>query len=288
MLSRIYQASDARMAPARQRARITAPVRGVPVYVMLPLDTVWLLERDGTTQPLLIREKAMEVGLEMLSRAGVDGVMIDVWWGIAEHAGPGRYDFSAYRKLFEQVASKGLKVQAVMSFHAGALPRRWRAGLAAAALALGLLLELPVAAAAAYLLELSLLLGVPAAPACCSAARAASCCPSPLLARRLLPADPSSPALAIPCSRQQRRRLLPHQPAALGAGGGGGRPRHLLHRQQRLPQPRVLVHWRRRAAGAGGAHAHPGAGARGGSPGQQWLVAAQLAAPAQLARAAAG
>ncbi len=120
MLSRIYQASDARMAPARQRARITAPVRGVPVYVMLPLDTVWLLERDGTTQPLLIREKAMEVGLEMLSRAGVDGVMIDVWWGIAEHAGPGQYDFSAYRKLFEQVASKGLKVQAVMSFHAGA------------------------------------------------------------------------------------------------------------------------------------------------------------------------
>ena len=120
MLSRIYQASDARMAPARQRARITAPVRGVPVYVMLPLDTVWLLERDGATQPLLIREKAMEVGLEMLSRAGVDGVMIDVWWGIAEHAGPGRYDFSAYRKLFEQVASKGLKVQAVMSFHAGA------------------------------------------------------------------------------------------------------------------------------------------------------------------------
>ncbi|KAI7836743.1 hypothetical protein COHA_009381 [Chlorella ohadii] len=111
-------ASDARMAPARQRARITAPVRGVPVYVMLPLDTVWLLERDGTTQPLLIREKAMEVGLEMLSRAGVDGVMIDVWWGIAEHAGPGQYDFSAYRKLFEQVASKGLKVQAVMSFHA--------------------------------------------------------------------------------------------------------------------------------------------------------------------------
>ena len=120
MLSRIYQASDARLAPARQRARITAPVRGVPVYVMLPLDTVWLLERDGAAQPLLIREKAMEVGLEMLSRAGVDGVMIDVWWGIAEHAGPGCYDFSAYRKLFEQVASKGLKVQAVMSFHAGA------------------------------------------------------------------------------------------------------------------------------------------------------------------------
>jgi hypothetical protein len=121
MLSRIYQASDARLAPQRQRQRITAPVRGVPVYVMLPLDTVWLLERNGVTQPFFIREKAMEVGLEMLSRAGVDGVMIDVWWGIVEHAGPQQYDFSAYRKLFELVASKGLKVQAVMSFHAGVL-----------------------------------------------------------------------------------------------------------------------------------------------------------------------
>ena len=97
MLSRIYQASDATQAPERRlRQRFTAPVRGVPVFVMLPLDTVWLLSM------------------------GVDGVMVDVWWGIAEHAGPGQYDFSAYRKLFEQVASKGLKVQAVMSFHAGA------------------------------------------------------------------------------------------------------------------------------------------------------------------------
>lgn len=129
MLSRIYQASDARqLAPERRRAqRLAAPVKGVPVYVMLPLDTVWLLERDGAAQPLLIREKAMEVGLEMLSRAGVDGVMIDVWWGIAEHAEPRRYDFSAYRKLFEQVASKGLKVQAVMSFHAGGCSPRRRA-----------------------------------------------------------------------------------------------------------------------------------------------------------------
>ena len=34
-----------------------------------------------------------------------------------EHAGPGRYDFSAYKRLFEKVAANGLKLQAVMSFH---------------------------------------------------------------------------------------------------------------------------------------------------------------------------
>lgn len=87
---------------------------------MLPLDTVWLVQRDNsdTPQSVLIREKAMEVGLEMLRASGVEGVMVDIWWGIVEHSGPRRYDFSAYKKLFQQVASKGLKVQAVMSFHA--------------------------------------------------------------------------------------------------------------------------------------------------------------------------
>ena len=51
-------------------------------------------------------------------QAGVEGVMVDVWWGIVEHAGPRRYDFSAYKRLFERIAASGLKVQAVMSFHA--------------------------------------------------------------------------------------------------------------------------------------------------------------------------
>lgn len=77
LLNRIYSASD---APAQLRQRrqqlLHAPVRGVPVYVMLPLDTVWLIERDGRTHPALIREKAMEVGLEALQAAGVEGVMV--------------------------------------------------------------------------------------------------------------------------------------------------------------------------------------------------------------------
>jgi beta-amylase len=87
---------------------------------MLPLDAVWLVDREGTAGPqqVVLRERAIEVGLEMLKAAGVEGVMVDVWWGLVEHAGPRRYDFSAYCKLFDQVASKGLKIQAVMSFHA--------------------------------------------------------------------------------------------------------------------------------------------------------------------------
>lgn len=68
--------------------------------------------------PIIKREAALELGLQTLRRAGVEGVMVDVWWGIAEATGPCQYDFSAYRRLFERVAANGLKVQAVMSFHA--------------------------------------------------------------------------------------------------------------------------------------------------------------------------
>ena len=91
----------------------------VPVYVMLPLDTVWLLELGGgAARPVVLREQAMQTGLEMLGAAGVAGVMVDVWWGIVEHAGPGRYDWGAYRALFEAARRAGLRIQAVMSFHA--------------------------------------------------------------------------------------------------------------------------------------------------------------------------
>lgn len=51
------------------------------------------------------REQALDVGLRTLRRAGVEGVMVDVWWGIAEEAGPKRYDFSAYQRLFAKVLS---------------------------------------------------------------------------------------------------------------------------------------------------------------------------------------
>lgn len=39
-------------------------------------------------------------------------------WGIVEADGPGQYDWSAYMALIKMVHSMGLKVQAVMSFHA--------------------------------------------------------------------------------------------------------------------------------------------------------------------------
>ncbi|WOL05778.1 beta-amylase 1, chloroplastic [Canna indica] len=84
--------------------------KGVPVYVMLPLDTV----RPGGG---LNRKKAMNASLMALKSAGVAGVMVDVWWGLVERERPGEYDWRGYDELMEMARRIGLKVQAVMSFH---------------------------------------------------------------------------------------------------------------------------------------------------------------------------
>lgn len=55
--------------------------------------------------------------LKRLVEAGVDGVMVDVWWGLVEGKGPRAYDWSAYKQVFEMVQEVGLKLQTIMSFH---------------------------------------------------------------------------------------------------------------------------------------------------------------------------
>lgn len=117
--------------------------RRIPIYVMLPLNTV---TREGQLQNV----KALAVGFQARSRGhrtrpgvpswhvvparlgntdytpsaqalkqiGVDGVMVDVWWGVVERIGPKEYDWAAYKQLMSMVKAAGLKLQATMSFHA--------------------------------------------------------------------------------------------------------------------------------------------------------------------------
>ncbi|XP_020237820.1 beta-amylase [Cajanus cajan] len=82
----------------------------VPVYVMLPLGVI-------TNDNVLKDREELENQLWELHEAGVDGVMVDVWWGIVESKGPKKYDWSAYRTLFKLVQDCKLKLQAIMSFH---------------------------------------------------------------------------------------------------------------------------------------------------------------------------
>ncbi|KAA3482670.1 beta-amylase-like isoform X1 [Gossypium australe] len=100
--------SEAPTAPFTYNEKMLANY--VPVYVMLPLGVI---SNDNVFED----QPKMEKQLKELRAAGVDGVMVDVWWGIVESKGPKQYDWSAYRSLFALVQECGLKLQAIMSFH---------------------------------------------------------------------------------------------------------------------------------------------------------------------------
>ncbi|XP_076942213.1 beta-amylase 1, chloroplastic-like [Bidens hawaiensis] len=94
----------------REHGDITGTGTGVPVYVMMPLDSVTMA--NGVN-----RRKAMNGSLQALKSAGVEGIMMDVWWGLVEREKPGEYNWGGYAELLEMAKKHGLKVQAVMSFH---------------------------------------------------------------------------------------------------------------------------------------------------------------------------
>jgi hypothetical protein len=60
-------------------ALVVAAAAYIDVNVMLALDTV-------TTDGRLANEEMLTKQLATLAAGGVDGVMVDVWWGIAEPA----------------------------------------------------------------------------------------------------------------------------------------------------------------------------------------------------------
>ncbi|KAM7273442.1 hypothetical protein ACFE04_028106 [Oxalis oulophora] len=84
--------------------------KGVPVFVMMPLDSV-------KSENKVNKRKAMDASMQALKCAGVEGIMMDVWWGLVERENPGEYNWGGYAELLEMAKKHGLKVQAVMSFH---------------------------------------------------------------------------------------------------------------------------------------------------------------------------
>ena len=90
----------------------TPPVDNVPVFVMLPLDTV---NADGVFK--YAASRWFIAALQQLQESGIHGVAVDVWWAGVERR-PRRYDWSGYRQLFDLISSLGLKLQVVMAFHA--------------------------------------------------------------------------------------------------------------------------------------------------------------------------
>ncbi|CAL6088761.1 Beta-amylase [Hexamita inflata] len=81
----------------------------INVNVMMPADTI---QNAGQIKDL----PQTTALLQQLKTANVNGIMIAVWWGIAEPE-PSQYNFDGYLQLFQLVSTFGLKVIPIMSFH---------------------------------------------------------------------------------------------------------------------------------------------------------------------------
>ncbi|KAK4338525.1 hypothetical protein RND71_043012 [Anisodus tanguticus] len=85
--------------------------RGLPVFVSLPVDAVRL--PAGTMK----RKKVMAQSFRALVAAGVEGVVMEVWWGLVERELPRVYNWQGYLEIVVLAKCCGLKVRAVMAFH---------------------------------------------------------------------------------------------------------------------------------------------------------------------------
>lgn len=83
--------------------------RGVPVFVMAPLDIV--SPGGSLDAPAAARL------LPALAASGVAGLSVDAWWGVVERR-PGEYDWRGYADLCGEARRHGLRVQLILSYHA--------------------------------------------------------------------------------------------------------------------------------------------------------------------------
>lgn len=104
----LWDSLKALLAPLIPRPFLLSSRVGVPVFIMLPLDTAL---PDPAIPTDILRGY-----LTKLKQIGVTGIMVDVWWGSCEPA-PGDYRFDTYIHLIEMCQQLQLQVQAVMSFH---------------------------------------------------------------------------------------------------------------------------------------------------------------------------
>ncbi|CAN4077519.1 unnamed protein product [Withania somnifera] len=85
--------------------------RGSPVFVTLPVDAFSL------PAGMMKRKRAMMQSFSALAAAGVEGVVMEVWWGLVEGELPRVYNWQGYLEIIVLAKRCGLKVRAVMAFH---------------------------------------------------------------------------------------------------------------------------------------------------------------------------
>lgn len=84
--------------------------KGSPVFVTLPVDVV---SSSGEVR----RWKTMVQSFRAIAAAGVEGVVMEVWWGLVEREEPRVYNWQGYMEIVALARRFGLKVRVVMAFH---------------------------------------------------------------------------------------------------------------------------------------------------------------------------
>tara|TARA_R110002126_G_scaffold15570_7_gene63719 strand:+ start:1448 stop:2857 length:1410 start_codon:yes stop_codon:yes gene_type:complete len=68
--------------------------------------------------PLLVTDRAeFQRQLAVAKQIGVDGVSVDIWWGLVEKAGDQQFDWRYYDGVFSDIRASGLKIIPIMAFH---------------------------------------------------------------------------------------------------------------------------------------------------------------------------
>ncbi len=68
--------------------------------------------------PLLVVDREQfRQQLAVARQIGVDGVSVDVWWGLVEQAGDQQFDWQYYDAIFADIRAAGLKIVPIMAFH---------------------------------------------------------------------------------------------------------------------------------------------------------------------------
>ena len=55
--------------------------------------------------------------LEESKKMGIDGISVDVWWGMVEKDGDNIFHWEYYQKIFSEIISNGLEIIPILSFH---------------------------------------------------------------------------------------------------------------------------------------------------------------------------
>ena len=68
--------------------------------------------------PLLVEDRAeFRRQLAVAKQIGVDGVSVDVWWGLVERAGDQQFNWQYYDAVFADIRAAGLNIIPIMAFH---------------------------------------------------------------------------------------------------------------------------------------------------------------------------